>query len=228
MKMSFKGKVKVFERDENGDFTKFVRESRNLWVDDSKELTLDYLWGLTSWWNPLDQEAYVGGDSGWDTTRRLGLGESMFANASFERASGIDGIASGDEYSYPVAETYLVSPEDSFLSNEVGSRPTITATRRDQTVEIRVTIQVPGDIDVGESIREFAMFLKAAGPTRDPSLHDASKPYTMLCRSALFGTGYYDPSGPVGPGDPGAKLCYFDDPYVTQDDIELLWIFGEL
>ena len=226
--MSFKGKVKVFERDENGDFTKFVRESRNLWVDDSKELTLDYLWGLTSWWNPLDQEAYVGGDSGWDTTRDLGLGECMFSNASFQRASGVYGIPSGDEYEYPVVETYLVSPEDSFISNEISTRKILNVTRRDQTVEIRAVVNVPGDIDVGESIREFAMFLKASGPTRDPSQHDPSKPYTMLCRSAVFGTGYYDASGIADPSDLGAKLCYLDDPYITQDDIELLWIFGEL
>ncbi len=226
--MKFEGKVKIFERDEKGDFTKFVRESHNLWVDDSKELTLDFLWGLKSWWNPKDQEDYTGGDSGWDTPRELGLGECMFSNASFERASGINGIASGDEYDYPVAETYLVSPEDSFLSKELGSRSRITATRRDQTVEIRTTIQVPGDIDAGENIREFSMFLKTTGPTRDPSQHDASKPYTMLCRSAVFGTGYYDASGIADPSDPEAKLCYFDDPYVTQDDIELLWIFGEL
>lgn len=226
--MNFKGKVRIYERDEEGEFTKFVRESRNLWVDDSKELTLDFLWGLKSWWNPKDQEEYVGGDSGWDTVRTLGLGESMFANASFERASGINGIASGDEYNYKVAETYLVSPEDSFLSNEIGSRSTITATRRDQTVEINVIISVPGDIDVGENIREFAMLLKSSGPTRDPSLHDASKPYTMLCRSAIFGTGYYDENGSVQPEDPGAELCYYDDPYITQDDIRLQWIFGEL
>jgi len=226
--MKFEGKVKIFERDEKGEFTKFVRESPNLWVDDAKELTLDFLWGLVSWWNPKDQSEYVGGDSGWDTPRSLGLGECMFANASFERASGIKGIASGDEYNYQVAETYLVSPEDSFLSMELGSRSTLSILRRDQTVEMRVTIQVPGDIGVGEEIREFSSFLKAVGPTRDPSLHDASKPYTMLCRSAIFGTGYYDENGPVDPVDPGAKLCYYDDPYVTTDDIELLWIFGEL
>lgn len=225
--MNFKGKVRIYERDEKGEFTKFVRESPNLWVDDSKELTLDFLWGLKSWWNPKDQEDYVGGDSGWDTVRYLGLGESMFANASFERASGINGVASGDEYNYPVADIYLVSPEDSFLSKEIGSRSTLNATRRDQTVEITTIIQVPGDIDVGENIREFAMFLKSAGPNHDPSLHDASKPYTTLCRSAVFGTGYYDESGPAIKGDPGAKLCYYDDPYVTQDDIRLLWIFGE-
>jgi len=226
--MKFEGKIKIYERDEEGEFTKFIRESKNLWVDDSKELTLDFLWGLVSWWNPKDQGDYVGGDSGWDTIRYLGLGECMFANASFERASGINGIPSGDEYNYPVAETYLVSPEDSFLSKEVGTRSAINVTRRDQTVEITTIIQVPGNIDIGESIREFSHFLKSAGPSNDPSLHDASKLYTMLCRSALFGTGYYDENGPVEQGDPGAKLCYYDDPYITQDDIQLIWIFGEL
>lgn len=225
--MNFKGKVRIYEKDEKGEYTKFIREYSNLWVDDSKELTLDFLWGRKSWWNPLDQEAYVGGDSGWNTVRYLGLGECMFSNASFERASGIDGVASGDEYDYPVVDTYLVSPEDSFLSNEIGNRSVLSITRRDQTVEISTIINVPGDIDVGESIREFAMFLKASGPTRDPSLHDASKPYTMLCRSAVFGTGYYDAGGPAIKGDPGVELCYYDDPYITQDDIELLWIFGE-
>lgn len=226
--MKFKGKVRVYERDEKGEFTKFVKESPNLWVDDGKELTLDFLWGLMSWWNPKDQEDYVGGDSGWNTPRKLGLGECMFANASFERASGIYGIASGDEYDYPIAETYLVSPEDSFLSNEIGSnRPTINATRRDQTVEITTVIQIPGDVPIGENIREFSMFLQGSGPSKDPSLHDASKPYTMLCRSALFGSGWYDENGPCDPTDIGAKLCYSDDPYYTQSDIELLWIFGE-
>jgi len=227
--MKFEGKVRIYEKDEKGEFTKFVRESKNLWVDDSKELTLDFLWGLKSWWNPKDQEEYAGGDSGWDTVRYVGVGESMFANASFERASGIDGIPSGDEYDYQVAETYLVSPEDSFLSAEITTlRPSLTITRRDQTVEIRTTVSVPGNVDLGEEIREFAMFLKSTGPSRDPSLHETSKSSCMLCRSALFGTGYYNESGPCASGDEGAKMCYYDDPYTTTDDIELLWIFGEL
>jgi len=227
--MEFKGKVRLKERDENGEFTKFVRESPNLWVDDGKELALDFLWGIKSWWNPQNQALYVGGDSGWDTTRELGLGESMFANASFERASGINGIATGDEYDYPVADVYLVSPEDSFLSNElVGARSTITVTRRDQTVEISTVINVPGNVSVGASIREFGMFLQKTGPTRDPSLNEASKPYSMLCRSALFGSGYYNSSGICDPSADGAKLCYYDDPYLANDDVELTWIFGEL
>jgi len=226
--MKFKGKVRVYERDEHGEFTKFVRESPNLWVDDGKELTLDFLWGLLSWWNP--QTSYAAGEGLWDQPRYLGLGESMFANASFERASGIDAIASGDEYDYQVAETYLVSPEDSYLSAEIGSRTEVEVTRRDQTVEIRDTILVPEDIAAGLEVREFAAFLKSTvgTPTHDPSLHDDSKPYAMLCRSALFGTGYYNELGPCLPTASGAELCYYDDPYTTQDDIQLLWIFGEM
>lgn len=227
--MKFEGKVRIYEKDEDGEFTKFVRESPNLWVDDSKEIVLDFLWGLKSWWNPKDQEEYSGGDSGWNTSRHIGPGECMFSNASFERASGVYGVPSGDEYEYQVADTYLVSPEDSFLSSENGNtRPSITVTRRDQTVEIRAIVNVPGDLDIGKSIREWAMFLKSTGPTHDPSQHEASKPYTMLCRTALFGTGYYDENGSCDPNDPGAKLCYYDDPYIAQDDIQLLWIFGEL
>lgn len=225
--MNFKGKVRIYEKDESGDYTKFVRESRNLWIDDCKELTLDFLWGIKSWWNPMDQGDYETGDSGWDTKRYIGIGEMMFANASFERASGIKGIASGDEYNYPVIDTYLVSPEDSFLSKEIGTRSEIDATRRDQTVEISTIVTVPGDVGVGESIREFGMFLQATGPTKDPSQNDSTKPSSMMCRSALFGTGYYNESGPCLPDATGAKLCYYDDPYVTADNIQLLWIFGE-
>jgi len=226
--MNFKGKVRIYEKDEKGDYTKFVKESPNLWVDDCKELTLDFLRGIKSWWNPKEQEDYGTGDSGWDTTRYIGLGECMFSNASFERASGINGIGSGDEYNYPVAETYLVSPEDSFLSKEIGSRRGLDITRRDQTVEISTIISVPGDIDVGENIREFSMFMKSTGPTRDPSQHEASKSFSMMCRSAVYGTGYYNELGACLPDASGAKLCYYDDPYVTQEDIQLLWIFGEM
>ncbi|MHA1408727.1 MAG: hypothetical protein ACTSQY_00165 [Candidatus Odinarchaeia archaeon] len=222
----FEGKVKIYEKDENGDYTKLIKTSKNLWVDDGKELVLDFLWGLKSWWNPKD--SYSGGDSGWNTNRYVGFGDCMFSNKSFERASGIKGVPSGEEYDYKVSNTYLVSPEDSFLSNEVGNRIKTSITRRDQAVEITATIDVPGDLPVNTEIREFAMFLDSTGPIRDPSLDENSKKYTMICRSALYGTGYYNQYGACDPDDTGAELCYYDDPYIATDDVQLVWIFGEL
>ena len=209
------GYVEKYVRDEKGDFTKFVGKSPNLWVDDSKEFALDFMFGNQNWMGTYHSNRY------------MGFGACMFHNSSFERASGINGVASGSEYDYPVADTYLVSPEDSFLSNEVGSRVLVDVTRRDQSVEISATVLVPGNIDIGTYVREFSMFLQSSGPSHDPSYHEASKPNCMLARSSLFGTGYYDVSGIADKGDPGAKLCYYDDPYYMVEDVKLRWVFGE-
>ncbi len=216
----FKGIVEIYESEEDYELGKFKRRSANLWVDDGKELTLDFLFGLLNWWGT------------WDQNRYMGYGTSMFNNSSFERASGIIGISSGSECEYPVVDTYLVSPEDSFLSHEVGIRIPTTITRRDQTVEIRAYIEVPYNVSLGEELREFGMFLKASGPTRDPSLSDAQKPYTMICRSALSDTGYFAEVGgvctEVAKGTSGAVLCYKDDPYVVSGNFGIRWKFGEL
>ena len=226
--MKPKGIVKIYEKDEEGNFTKLVKTSPNLFVDDGKELMLDYLLGIKSWWNPLEQTEYGSGNVGWNTTRYIGLGTMMFNNSSFERASGIEGIPTGEEYSYPVDSTFLVSPEDSFLSKEVGNRVAVSCTRRDQTVEITALVQVPSDIPYGTKIREFGLFLKSTGPNHDPSQHEASKPYAMICRSALYDTGWYNESGPCNKDDSGAKVCYSDDYYEVIDDIHLEWEFGEI
>lgn len=226
--MGLKGKVRLYEKDENGEFTKFIRESPNLYVDDGKELTLDFLWGLMSWWNPMEAHLYTSSNIGWDVDRYMGFGECMFNNASIERATSIDGVPTGNELDYPVESTFLISPEDSFLSREVGNRVLVSATRRDQTVEIAITVSVPSDLPAGTELREFAMFLKSSGPTHDPSLVETQKPYSMVCRSAIYGTGFYNSLGPCDQGDSGATLCYYDDYYDVQEDIQLRWLFGEL
>ena len=151
-----KGKVKVWGKDEEGEYTKLLVETKNLWVDDGKELTLDFLFGLKSWWNPLDQGDYGSGNIGWDIHRYIGFGECMFNNASFERASGVYGVPSGEELDYPVATTFLVSPEDSFLSAELGNRVEVTCTREDQVVSISALVQVPSDVPTSSNVREFA------------------------------------------------------------------------
>jgi len=228
-----KGKVRIRQRKGKGkEWNEWTPYYPNLFVDDGKELTLDFLFGIMSWWNPKDQNEYGGGDSGWNTVRWAGLGECMFTNDSPERASGIKGIPSGYSCNYPVADVYLVSPEDSNLSNPVGSRVTINATRRDQTVEFTAQWEAPEDIATGTQIRELAMFLASVGPTYDPSLIDASKPQSIIARSVLYATGYWC----TGVGDPPcylctgseAKLCYEDDPFTIISDIELQWTFGEL
>jgi len=227
-----RGKIRIRQRKGKGkDWNEWSPWFPNLFVDDGKELTLDFLFGLMSWWNPKDQDEYGGGDSGWNTVRYAGLGESMFSNASPERASGINGIASGYSCIYPVADVYLVSPEDSNLSNPVGNRVTINATRQDQTVEFTAQWEAPEDVATGTQIRELAIFLANVGPSYDPSLIDASKPHTMIARSVLQNTGYWC----TGVGDPpcymctgvDAILCYEDDPFTIISDIELQWTFGE-
>ena len=216
-----KGIVERWARDEVGEFTVFLGKSPNLWVDDGRELTLDWLFGIDSWL-----------DGDWNTERWMGCGTCMFNNESFERASGMDAIATGQECNYSVLETYLVNPEDSFLSREVGQRVQITVTRRDQTVEMAAIINVPGDVPVGTDLREFGVFLKRTGPTNDPSYHAASKMRTMICRTALYGTGYYATGATgicasIGSGGAGAELCYYDEPYHATGDVQLRWKFGE-
>lgn len=223
--MSFEGIVEKWERDEFGEFTVFKGESPNLWVDDGKEACLDAMMpnvgnGRTEWW-----ENYQ---------RWIGYGSCMFNNESFERASGIDYIATGSECDYPVSGTFLVAPEDSFLSREIptSQRVAVEMTRRDQTIEIAALINVPGDIPIGTEIREWGLFLKRTGPFKDPSYFDDQKSRAMLCRSVEKGTGYYESSGgscsSCGTGASGAVLCYYDDPYIATGDIQLRWRFGEL
>ncbi len=229
--VDFKGFLEIYEKDEHGEFTVLVKTQENLFVDDGKELTLDFLWGIASWWNYMDTGSYTSSNIGWNTTRYMGFGTCMFSNASQERVSGMTGIPSGEECSYPVAETLLVSPLDSFLSNEIGQRVACQITRADQTVEIMAQADVPGDIPVGTALREFGMFLKASGPATDPSYSNANKDRAMICRSTRKGTGYYGigPGGcaSVGSGSTGAVLCYYDDPYVVNADIQIRWKFGE-
>lgn len=225
---NFKGKVRYRQRKKDGKMGEWSTFSKNLYVDDGKELTLDFLFGFASWWNYKDESQYTGGDSGWNTTRYVAVGTSMFDNQSHERASGIEGIATGQEYNYQISQTYLVSPEDSFLSAEVGSRVVLNKTRRDQTVELRAVFDSPGDIPTGTEVRELGVFLKSSGPLHDPSLHNGSKDSAMICRSARYGTGYYNAAGATGQqGDPGFEPCYKDDPIVVTSDIEIEWIFGE-
>lgn len=233
-KKIFVGRIELYEQDDKGEYTKLVRTSPNLYVDDGKELTLDFLWGLKSWWNPLDQGAYTSDNIGWNTTRWVGFGACMFNNSSAERASGMNAIPSGSNCDYPVASTWLVEPEDSFLSREfVGStRVALSCTRRDQTVEMSAIIDVPGDIPMGSYIREFGCFLSQTGPAHDPSYHDLSKPKAMICRASLFDTGWYCLSGgvctPCASGTVGAILCYENDSYYATGQIQFRWVFGEL
>jgi len=87
--LNFKGSIEIYESEEDYKLGKYVRKSPNLYVDDGKELTLDMLFGLMSWWNPKEREEYDGTNSEWDTSRYMGYGTSMFSNSSFARASGI-------------------------------------------------------------------------------------------------------------------------------------------
>lgn len=225
----YKGRQRRRIKNKKGKWQEWSKWFPNLFVDDGIELTEDFLFGLKSWWNPKDQGDYGGGDSGWNTVRYVQAGISMFNNASAERATGIDGIVPGDEYGYPVDDTWLVSPEDSFLSRPIGSRVVLTATRRDQTVEFDVSFNVPGDIPPGTDIRELSIFLDGTGPIKDPSNSDANKPKSMLCRSVYGSTGYYNQAGQTGQqGEAGFKLCYTDEPLNVTTDIQIQWEFGEL
>jgi len=227
--MYLKGRQRRRIKNKEGKFEKWSEWFPNLFLDDGIELTEDFLFGLKSWWNPKDQGNYVGGDSGWDTVRYVQAGISMFNNASPERATGIDGIVVGTEYDYPVDDTWLVSPEDSFCSRPIGSRVALNAKRRDQTVEFTVSFNVPGDIPADTDVRELAIFLASSGPTKDPSNSDDSKSKTILCRSIYANTGYYNEAGQTGQqGQSGFKLCYTDSPLNVTTDIEIQWEFGEL
>lgn len=227
--MVLKGRVRFRQRKENNEWGGWSGWRPNLFVDDGKELTLDFLFGLLSWWNPKDQGDYVGGDSGWNTVRYVQVGDMMFNNQSFERGSGMKGIPSGSEYNYKIEDTFLVSPEDSFLSSPVGSRVVLDAERVDQHVHFRAIFDCPGDIPTGTQIREIGVFLRATGPINDPSQHEASKPYTMICRSSRFGTGYYNSEGATGQeGQEGYEPCFNDDPIFALSDTELEWEFGDV
>lgn len=211
--MKFVGEVSSNKIRKDGTRYDFRRHP-NLLVDDGKEYILDFFAGIKSWHSPSSTGS---GAVGLMTFERKGaIGTCIFNNSSTERAAGTYGIATGS-CAYPIASTLLVSPEDSTLSNEVGTRVTLTATRRDQTVEFVGTFQVPGNIPSGTKVREFGLFLGSSGPTGDPSFFDAQKPYSMLCRSVLWGSGYCGVTG-----------VYADDPITANDDIELRWKFGEL
>ena len=224
-----KGRQRIRQKNKNGKFEKWSDWYPNLFLDDGVELTEDFLFGLKSWWNPKDQGEYVGGDSGWDTVRYVQAGACMFNNASPERATGGNGIPIGNEWDYPVDDTWLVSPEDSFVSRPTGSRVVLNAKRRDQTVEFSVSFNVPGDIPSGTDIREMGIFLASTGPIKDPSNSKLQKPNSILCRSTISNTGYYNSAGATGnKGDPGFKLCHIDEPLHVTNDIEIQWEFGEL
>lgn len=222
--MGFGGILEQYERDENGEFTVLVKRSKNLFVDDGKEAALDALFGYTGGRSKADW---------WNTENRyIGYGICCFDNESFERASGMNAIPSGSECDYPVETTMLVSPEDSFLSREIGQRTGVTPTRRDQTVELSAVINVPGDIPVGTQVREFGIFAATRGPFNDPSNFDSQKPRVMICRTTQVGTGYFCSSGascvPCASGASGAMLCYTDDPWIATGDRKLYWKFGEI
>ena len=224
-----KGRQRIRQKNKDGTWQKWSEFYPNLFLDDGIELTEDFLFGLKSWWNPKDQGEYSGGDSGWNTVRYVQAGVCLFNNASSERATGTNGIPSGNEWDYPVDDTWLVSPEDSFLSRSTGSRVVLNAKRRDQTVEFSVSFNVPGDIPSGTDVREVAIFLASSGPTKDPSNSEAQKPKSAICRSTIQDSGYYNSAGATGnKGDPGFKLCYTDQPLNVTNDIEIQWEFGEL
>jgi hypothetical protein len=212
--MKFKGLVTSNKVRKNGERYEH-REYPNLLVDDGKEYILDFLAGIKSWHLP---GATGSGVEGLLTFTRYGAaGDSMFNNSSTERRDGIKGVPTGAICNYPMSSTILVSPEDSFLSNEVGQRIVLTARRVDQTVEFTGRFNVPGDIPSGTLIREFGLFLKATGPVQDPSFVENQKPSTVLCRTSLWGSGVCGGTG-----------VYTDSPLVANDDVEIRWKLGEI
>lgn len=191
-------------------------EFPNLLVDDGKEYILDFFGGRKTWHNPKDPGAYGTGNVGlWTQPRYGAAGTCMFNNSSVERVAGTFGVPSGS-CAYPITDTILVSPEDSTLSNEVGSRIQLTVDRRDQTLEFTGRFNVPGNLPTGVNIREFGLFLGSSGPDHDPSYHEGSKPSTMLCRVSIYGSGFCGVTG-----------VYVDDPLIPDEDIEIRWKFGE-
>lgn len=210
--IGFKGEVESWKVKKNGVKYDF-RKHPNLLVDDGFEYILDFFAGKKSWHTPGAEASGVAGLLSF--TRWGGAGICMFNNSSSEARSGKNGVSGGDFY--PTTTTVLVSPEDSFLSNEVGSRSAVVAKRRDQTVEFTARFNVPGDIPSGTEIREFGLFLQATGPIADPSQVESQKPYSMLCRVTLWDSGVVGGTG-----------VYTDGPLVATDDVEILWKFGEL
>lgn len=212
--LKLKGLVEIRKIYKDGR-KEFIGEYPNLLVDDGKEYLLDFFGGRKSWHSPA---ATTSGSAGLLTfTRYIGAGRCMFNNSSLARAEGLNGIPTGSEASYPIATTELVSPEDSFLSREVGNRILATVNRRDQTLEFIATFNIPGDIPSGVKLREFGIFLQPTGPANDPSFTDVSKPQSMLCRTVLWGSGTIGGSG-----------VYFDSPINAVTDIEIRWKFGEI
>lgn len=215
-----KGRITILEKNEDGEY-KEEKQFHNLMVDDGLELILDFLVGRKSWWNPKAKEEYSGGDSGWDTTRYMAAGECMFNNSSEERADGQNGIPTGTESDYPVSDYLLVSPEDSTLSREVGTRTVAEFGRNDQKAEVTAEFESPGDIPTGTKIREYGLFLGSSGPEHDPSVHDDSKPEAMFARGVRYGTGEY------GTGGSSTWNCYEDDAYTVTADFKVQWEIGE-
>ena len=211
--IKLKGLVEINKVKKNGkryDFRKYP----NLLVDDGKEYILDGFGGIKTWHKP--QSSYVSGvEDLWNWKRFAQVGICMFNNASAERAAGTNAVSGAT--SYPISDTVLVSPEDSFLSNAVGNRIRLSVRRVDQTLEFLGNFEVPGNIESGVEIRELGLFLRKTGPTVDPSFLESQKPYSMLCRTVLWGSGYVTGTG-----------YYADSPLVATDDIEIRWKFGDI
>jgi len=210
--ITIKGLVKINKIRKNGKRYDW-RVKNNLLVDDVLEYILDFLTGRKSWHVPSATASDVEGLMTFE--RYAGAGLCMFNNSSVERGAGKNGVSGGDFY--PVTTTILVSPEDSTLSREIGSRVQVTATRVDQTVEFTALFNVPGDIPSGTQIREFGLFMQSTGPTADPSQIEAQKPFTMLARVSQWESGVVGGTG-----------VYLDNPIIATDDIEILWKLGEL
>lgn len=227
-----KGEVEWYAKDKEGNWY-LTKKGPNLFVDDGKELALDFMFGRKSWWNPDITENYEpqGSETAeWKARVYLGIGECMFNNASKNTRNGTYAIPSGSQYDYQVSNTWLVSPEDSFLSSELsGTRGSLSVTRRDQQVEMSLTIEPDVHAPNGSYIRECGVFLSSEGPDEDPSLRDVDKPKAMICRSALFDTGYFDAAGnSYTEAGSGIELCYDNDPVLLDEEIKLRWTFGEL
>ena len=209
--------VEVIKYDKEGNI---IRRGKypNMFVDDGKEYIMDLMFGRHTWHNYDPNRNYDPPNDVnlWTLNRYAGAGICMFNNKSPDRAAGLNAIPSGS-CNYPIAETYLVSPEDSFLSRPVGNHIQVECTRRDRTVEISAKFSVPGDIPTGAELREFGLFLGATPPTHDPSYHDGSKPLAMMCRTVIYGTGICNGTG-----------VYLDRPFDVEGDVEFRWIFGDL
>lgn len=211
--MKFNNYVEVCFVDKEGKEYGHSRHP-NLVVDDGMEYILDFMCGIATWHNYMNEDSYGTGMVGlWNTTRYVGVGTCAFNNASSQRAFGRNALPTGTcATGFLIEDTLLVSNEDSTLSREVGTRVQPTKTREDQTVELAAEFTVPGDIPSGTEIREYGFFLSSSGPAQDPSYHDASKPNTMLCRAVRYTTGVCGGTG-----------IYLDDPLVANDTIRIRW-----